>query len=171
MQSKQKAIFLDRDGILIRERGEYTWLLEDMKINDDVVEALQKFLAAGFILIVISNQSGIALEKYTKENTDYLHLHLDRYFRNNGIIISEWYYCPHHPTASSCICRKPDSLLLEKALSRYNIDPDASWFIGDADRDIEAGIKAGIRTMKLEVNGSLLAAVQIILGLESSSNR
>ena len=163
MQSKQKAIFLDRDGVLIRERGDFTWQLEDMKINDGVDEALVKFSKAGFVLIVISNQSGISLGLYTKENADYLHLHLDRFFNTKGINIEEYYYCPHHPSITNCLCRKPDSLLLEKSIARYNIDSSESWFIGDADRDIEAGKKAGIRTFKLEVNGSLLEAAEIIL--------
>ena len=163
MQSKQKAIFLDRDGVLIRERGDYTWQLEDMQINGDVNEALKKFTQEGFVLIVISNQSGISKGLYTKENADYLHLHLDRFFKNNGIQIKEFYYCPHHPSVSNCLCRKPDSLLLEKAIARFNINVDESWFIGDADRDIEAGIKAGVRTFKLDVNGSLMEAAEIIL--------
>ena len=162
MQSKQKAIFLDRDGVLIRERGEFTWLLEDMKINDDVDVALKKFLSAGYLLIVISNQSGISSGLYTKKDTDYLHLHLDRFFQSKGIQITEYYYCPHHPSVSNCLCRKPDSLLLEKAMARFNINADDSWFIGDADRDIEAGIKAGVKTFKLDVNGSLLMAVETI---------
>lgn len=163
MQSEQKAIFLDRDGVLIRERGDYTWQLEDMKINEGVADALKTFSSAGFLLIVISNQSGIAQGLYTKENADYLHLHLDRYFQNKGVSIHEYYYCPHHPTVSNCLCRKPDSLLLEKAISRFSINAKQSWFIGDADRDIEAGIKAGVKTIKIDVNGSLLKAAETIL--------
>lgn len=163
MQSEQKAIFLDRDGVLIRERGDYTWQLEDMKINEGVAEALHTFSKAGFLLIVISNQSGIAQGLYTKENADYLHLHMDRYFLNKGVSINEYYYCPHHPSVSNCLCRKPDSLLLEKAISRFRINAKQSWFIGDADRDIEAGIKAGVKTLKIDVNGSLKEAAETIL--------
>lgn len=164
MQS-EKAVFLDRDGVLIRERGDYTWLLEDMKINDGVVEGLQILQKAGYRLIVISNQSGIGKSLYAKKDADYLHLHLERYFVNNNIVIDEFYYCPHHPSTSSCICRKPDSLLLEKAISRFNIDAKRSWFIGDADRDIEAGKKAGVETLKLDVNGSLVTAAKRICSL------
>jgi D-glycero-D-manno-heptose 1,7-bisphosphate phosphatase len=153
--SESKAIFLDRDGVLIRERGDYTWLLEDMKIIDGVVEALQMFQRAGYLLIVISNQSGIGKELYTKNDADYLHMHLERFFANNNITINEFYYCPHHPTSSNCICRKPDSQLLEKAIARFNVNPLHSWFIGDADRDIVAGVKAGVQTFKIEVNGFL----------------
>ena len=163
MQSDKKAIFLDRDGVLIRERGDYTWQLEDMQIIEGVDDALKKFTEAGFLLLVISNQSGISLGLYSKENADYLHLHMDRLFQNKGVQIIEYYYCPHHPSVSNCLCRKPDSLLLEKAMARYNIIAGESWFIGDADRDIEAGKKAGVRTFKLDVNGSLPEAAEIIL--------
>ncbi len=165
MQSKRKAIFLDRDGVLIRERGDYTWLLEDMIINENVDKALKMFSENGYLLIVISNQSGIAKGLYTKKDTDYLHLHLDRYLRNKGVTIDEYYYCPHHPSVSMCLCRKPDSLLLEKAIARFDINASESWFIGDADRDIEAGIKAGVKSIKMNVNGSLLElAVTLLSG-------
>ncbi len=163
MQSEQKAIFLDRDGVLIRERGDYTWQLEDVTINDGVENALKKFSEAGFLLIVVSNQSGISKGLFTIENAEYVHLHLQRYFNNKGIRIDEFYFCPHHPSVSNCICRKPDSLLLEKAIARFNIIKSESWFIGDADRDIEAGKKVGVRTLKIEANGSLSDAAEIVL--------
>lgn len=166
MLSEKKAIFLDRDGVLIRERGDYTWLLEDMKVIDGVVEALQMFQRAGYLLIVISNQSGIGKGLYTKQDADYLHMHLDRFFANNNIAIDEFYYCPHNPASSNCICRKPDSQLLEKAIARFNVNPELSWFIGDADRDIEAGIKSGVQTFKIEVNGLLTEVARKIMNNE-----
>ena len=155
LSEKQKAIFLDRDGVLIQERGEYTWLLEDLKINDGVKEALQSFSKQGYLLIVISNQAGIAKELYTTAEADYLHLHISRSLGMSGIKIMEYYYCPHHPTKSKCICRKPDSQLLEKAIARFNIDPKQSFFIGDADRDIEAGNKVGVTSIKIQPNSDL----------------
>jgi D-glycero-D-manno-heptose 1,7-bisphosphate phosphatase len=161
MQS-EKAIFLDRDGVLIKERGDYTWLLEDMIVNDGVVEGLKKFQSEGYVLVVISNQSGISKGLYSKKDADYLHLQLERFFINHNIRIREFYYCPHHPSVSACLCRKPGSLMLEKAIARFGIDAAGSWFIGDADRDIEAGLKAGVQTYKLDVNGSLLEAAEKI---------
>lgn len=152
---KQKAIFLDRDGVLIRERGEYTWLLEDMVVNHGVDAALKKFQEQGFLLIVISNQAGVAKGIYSKKDVDYLHLHLSRYFTLNGIVIEEYYYCPHFPSISKCLCRKPDSLLLEKAIARFNIDPSLSYFIGDADRDMDAARKVGVKGIKIEANSPI----------------
>lgn len=164
MQSeKNKAIFLDRDGVINEERGDYTWLLEDFKLNKDLIPALQAFQKEGYLLIIISNQGGIGKGMYTKADADYLHLHLERHLENQGIHISEVYYCPHHPDNTKCICRKPDSLLLEKAMARFGIDPKLSWFIGDADRDVEAGTKAGVRTLKVLSNSSLLEILPLIL--------
>ena len=159
----KKVVFLDRDGILIRERGDYTWQLEDVTINSDVAESLQLLAASGFEFIVISNQSGIAKGLYTKAEADYIHLHISRYLLVHGIEILEYYYCPHHPSVSECLCRKPDSLLLEKAIARFRIDTAQSWFIGDADRDEEAGIKAGVRPIRVEANSPLLGIAERIV--------
>lgn len=160
---KAKAVFLDRDGVINEERGDYTWLLEDFKINPTVVEALRRLQSAGYLLLIISNQGGIAKGKYTKADVDYLHLHLERLLANHGIRLTAIYYCPHHPDHGNCICRKPDSLLLEKACARFNIDPATSYFIGDADRDVKAAAKTGVRPVKINSNESLLPVVDIII--------
>jgi D-glycero-D-manno-heptose 1,7-bisphosphate phosphatase len=159
---KGKAVFLDRDGVINKERGEYTWLLEDFKLNDGVIEALKIFRDKNYSLIIISNQSGIAKGVYRKEDTDYLHLHLQRVLNNHGVELSEIYYCPHHPEKGNCICRKPGSLLLEKAIARFNLDPAESYFIGDAERDIIAGENVGVNTIRIEPNSSLLNVIQLV---------
>jgi D-glycero-D-manno-heptose 1,7-bisphosphate phosphatase len=141
---KQKAVFLDRDGVLNEERGDWTYHLEDFRVNEGVVEALKVFHQKNYLLIVISNQSGVAKGLYTKEQADYLHLHLER------------------PDVSKCLCRKPGSLLLEKAIARFNIDVSSSFFIGDADRDIAAGMQAGVKTIKVEKNSSLMNVLHLI---------
>jgi D-glycero-D-manno-heptose 1,7-bisphosphate phosphatase len=153
---KNKAVFLDRDGVLNRELGNYVMHLEDFIINEGVFEALKIFQEKNYLLIVISNQGGISKGICTQEQVDYLHLHLQRVMKNKGIEIVEVYYCPHHPEITKCICRKPDSLLLEKAMGRFNIDPTSSYFIGDAERDMLAGVKAGVKTIKVEINQSLM---------------
>lgn len=159
---KNKAVFLDRDGVINREQSRYVTHLEDFIINDGVVEALKIFRDKNYLLVVISNQGGISKGICTKEQVDYLHLHLQRVMKNKGIEISEVYYCPHHPDVTNCICRKPDSQMLEKAMARFNIDPLQSYFIGDADRDIEAGKKAGVTTIKVEANQSLMEVVGLV---------
>ena len=157
-----KAIFLDRDGVLNRERGDYTWQLEDFMLNKQVIDALKIFQERKYLLVVISNQGGIAKGMYTKEQVEYLHLHLCRVLKNHGIVLQEIYYCPHHPDISKCICRKPDSLLLEKAIARFNIDTANSYFIGDAERDVEAGKKAGVATIQIRPNSSLMDVIHLV---------
>jgi D-glycero-D-manno-heptose 1,7-bisphosphate phosphatase len=151
---KNKAIFLDRDGVINVERG-YTNRLEDFVILPDLIEVLQLFQQKGYLLIIISNQSGIAKELYTQAEVEVLHHYLLGELSKNNITISEIYYCVHHSDISRCICRKPDSLFVEKALARFDIDATKSYFIGDKERDVEAGEKAGVKGILIEANISL----------------
>lgn len=164
MPSKtNKAIFLDRDGVIIREHGDYTWLLEDVKMNDGIGEQLAKLQQNGYKLIVISNQGGIGKGLYTTKEADYIHFHISRILSLSGVVIDEYYYCPHHPNTGKCICRKPDSQLLEKALARFELNAAECYFIGDTDRDMEAGIKAGVKPLRVEPNENLARVVDGIL--------
>jgi D-glycero-D-manno-heptose 1,7-bisphosphate phosphatase len=138
-----KAIFLDRDGVINVERG-YTHRLEDFVILPDLIEVLQLFQKKGYLLIIISNQSGVAKGLYILKE-----------FKKNNIIISEIYYCIHHPDVSRCICRKPDSLFVEKGLARFQIDAEQSYFIGDKERDVEAAAKGGVKGIRIPSNSSL----------------
>lgn len=164
---KRKAVFLDRDGVINRERGGYTWLLEDFVLNEGLAEALLQLQKAGYLLIVISNQSGISKGVYSRDQVEFLHAQLVRNLKNQGVAIEEIYYCPHHPDVSRCICRKPDSQLIEKAIARYGIDAHASWFIGDAPRDLEAARKAGVHDIQIHSNEPLMGAVEMILSAGS----
>lgn len=156
-----KAVFLDRDGVINFERG-FTYRLEDFKILPDVFEMLRKWQDKGYLLVVASNQSGIAKELYKQEDVEMLHEYLLNELRKNKIVISEIYYCVHHPDVSKCICRKPDSLMVEKAAARFNIDVKKSFFIGDKDRDVEAAEKAGVKGILIEANSSLKLLDNII---------
>ncbi len=149
-----KAIFLDRDGVINTERG-YTHRLEDFVILPDLMETLQEFIRRGYLLIVVTNQSGIAKELYKQGDVEILHSFLKQELAKNNISLSEVYYCMHHPDVGNCICRKPNSLFVEKALARFNIDPSKSYFIGDKERDVEAGEKAGVKGILIEANSSL----------------
>lgn len=158
----KKAVFLDRDGVVNRERGDYTWLLEDFVLNEGVIEAMLDFQKRGYLLFIISNQGGVGKGMYTIPDVEFLHHNLRRTLANSGVEITEIYFCPHHPATSNCICRKPDSLLLEKATARFGIDPQQSYFIGDAERDEEAGKKAGVQTIRVESNTSLLNILSLV---------
>ena len=153
----QKAIFLDRDGVLLNDVGQYyIYKTDGIKINKGIVDALKRFNDMGFLLIVISNQGGIAKQIYTKKHVEKIHADLKKQFKIEGIDIKEFYYCPHHSDVEKCLCRKPESLLIEKALARFNIDPNKSYMIGDNNRDIEAGKQVGLSSIKIKPNQNLL---------------
>lgn len=141
---KQKCVFLDRDGVLNREIGDYTYRLEDFDVLPRVPEALMLLKEHGFLLIVVTNQGGIAKKLYTKADTMACHQKLQD---SCGAIIDAIYYAPGHHTVSASLSRKPDSLMLERAIAKYRLDPSESWMVGDAIRDMEAGEKVGVKTI------------------------
>lgn len=157
-----KAVFLDRDGVINFERGNYTFHLKDFVINDGVTEALINFQSKGYLLFVITNQSGISKGIYTHGNVKSIHDFLINKLKDAGIKIHGIYYCPHHPEQTNCLCRKPNSLLVEKAIARFDIDPQASFLIGDKERDIVAGGSAGLTGILIESNSSLLELLSVI---------
>ena len=142
-----KCIFLDRDGVLNEDRTDYVYRVEDFIIPDGVPEALRLLKEAGYLLIVITNQAGIAKGLYTRDDV----MNCYNYLQDQcGKLIDDIYYCPHHPKYDTeSLTRKPGSLLLEKAIAKYNIEPESSWMIGDAPRDIQAGRKVGVRTVRI----------------------
>ena len=152
MGAKRKAVFLDRDGVLNRERGEHTWRLEDFEVLESVPETLSKLQKSGWLLIVVSNQSGIGLGLYGHAQVEVLHAYLHDRLAEKGVVLDAVYYCPHHPTNGRCLCRKPGSLLLEKAIARFSIDAAASVFIGDRERDAQAAVAAGVRPILVASN-------------------
>jgi D-glycero-D-manno-heptose 1,7-bisphosphate phosphatase len=143
---KNKAIFLDRDGVLNKELGDYVCRTEDFHVLEHNFAPLKKLQEIGYILIVITNQGGLAKKWYTKETLDLMHDHLRSVYEKNGISLAEIYYCNHHPEYNGkCLCRKPGSIMIEKALARFEIDPQQSFFIGDRERDVIAGEQAGVK--------------------------
>lgn len=154
------ALFLDRDGVINRERGEHTWRMEDFEVLPDVPEALALAQGAGYVLVVITNQSGIGLGLYDHADVERAHRYLHDMLASRGVQLSEILYCPHHPSGGKCLCRKPGSLLLERAIARNGIEPAHSLFIGDRDRDIDAARAAGVRGILVEANAPLLPLVR-----------
>src|SRR5688572_17454743 len=132
-QNGRPCVFLDRDGVLNAERGDYTYRTEDFEIINGVPEALNLLKENGYLLIVITNQAGIAKGLYTKEQVFACH---DKLQHACGNIIDALYFAPLHPTVSESLSRKPDSLMLEKAIAKFNIDPEKSWLVGDKKRDL-----------------------------------
>ncbi len=162
--TKQRAIFLDRDGVINIERGEYTYKMEDFCFPEGMFEALAEFQKQGFLLIVITNQGGIGRGVYTHEDVKRVHDYFFEEAAKRNITITDLFYCPHHPVKSRCLCRKPESLMLEKAIAKWNVDAANSWFIGDSARDIEAAIKCGVKPIKVASNENLNRILKSIVG-------
>jgi len=144
IEKQNKALFIDRDGTINIEKN-YVYKIEDFEFTPGIFNLLLKFQQLQYIIIIITNQSGIARGFYSE--ADYLKLTnwMIHQFKINGIQISKVCHCPHHPKISgSCNCRKPKPGLLFKAMDEFNINPGDSILIGDKKSDILAGENAGI---------------------------
>lgn len=160
---KKKAIFFDRDGVLNNEeKNYYVFRVEDFFLNNGIGEALKEFCNQDFIFIVISNQGGIAKKLYSSHDVEAVHNKLNSLLKFYNVRLEEIYYCPHHSDLENCLCRKPKNLNIEKAIARFNIDREKSWFIGDRDSDIEAGKLSGLKTIKVTANENMRFLSDII---------
>jgi D-glycero-D-manno-heptose 1,7-bisphosphate phosphatase len=160
---KNRAVFLDRDGVLNKELGDYVCRLEDFHILEHNFAPLGELQRRGYLLIVVTNQGGLAKGWYTKDTLDQMHLSLRKAYGQNGILFSEIYYCNHHPEyTSKCLCRKPGSILLEKACARFEINPQESYFIGDRERDMLAAEGAGINGILINSDQPISEVLHLI---------
>ena len=139
-----KAIFIDRDGVINVDKG-HVYKNEYFEFSQGIFEICRKYLAEDFLILVITNQAGIAKGIYTE--TDFLKLTdwMIEQFQNNGITISKVYYCPHHQDITGpCECRKPNPGMILQAIKEFDLDITKCVLIGDKDSDLEAGRRAGI---------------------------
>ena len=149
----RKALFLDRDGVINKEKN-YLHRIEDFEFIDGVFETCRAFQEKGYLIIVITNQAGIARGKYTEEDYQVLTRWMVERFADEGVTVNAVYHCPHHPEFSGeCSCRKPSPGMLEEAKAAFNIDMVSSILVGDKESDIEAGKNAGIKTNVLVKSG------------------
>jgi D-glycero-D-manno-heptose 1,7-bisphosphate phosphatase len=180
----RRAVFLDRDGT-INEEKEYLWRIEEFCFINGSVEAIRVLNGAGFLVVVVTNQSGIGRGYFTEADLERLHLFMEKELAREGAIIDASYFCPHHPQDAEgeylldCSCRKPLPGMLLNAARDLGIDLAASWMVGDKRADIDAGVAAGCRsvlvrtgygssesasiTSGVPVVDDLLAAVGLIL--------
>ena len=139
----KKAIFLDRDGVINIEKN-YLYKIEDFEFFDGVFETLKYLQHKGFLLFIITNQSGIGRGYYTLENFTTLSSWMINEFKSKGINISQLELCPHSPD-TSCSCRKPKTGMIDNILKNYCVDLEKSWLIGDKNSDIQCAINAKIK--------------------------
>ena len=163
-----KAIFFDRDGTLnvdvdyLHEPADFVWV-------EGAIEAIRWANEHGYLVIAVTNQSGIARGYYDEAAVHRLHDWMNAELARQGARIDAFYYCPHHPAGRvpaytrACDCRKPAPGMLLRAIAEHDVDPAASLMIGDALRDITAAEKAGVRGV-LYQGGSLLKTLQEAVG-------
>ncbi len=147
MKIENKAIFLDRDGVLNKEVG-YLSNPEKFEFIEGSIEALKILKKKGFLLIVITNQAGIARGYYNEQTLAAIHDKMNLLLKEHNVILDDIYFCPHHPDFTGpCDCRKPKPGMILKAKEKYTINLDNSYLVGDTLNDIEAGIKANCKTV------------------------
>jgi D-glycero-D-manno-heptose 1,7-bisphosphate phosphatase len=178
-----KAVFLDRDGVINkRAPGDgYITRAEDFELLPSVAEAIALLNRAGFLVVVVTNQRGIARGLYSEANLAQIHTKMTRSLAAVGARLDAIYFCPHDKEPP-CACRKPAPGMLLTAAAEHQIDLPNSWMIGDSESDSEAGTRAGCRTITISTAlfpghvanrdlyaDSLLAAANKIVSLAESS--
>lgn len=145
---KNKAIFFDRDDTLLIDTN-YMYKPEDLKFFPQTFKTLQLLQEKGYLLFIITNQSGIGRGKYTEAQMNIFHEKMLGEFRNAGITIKDIAFCPHAPE-QNCDCRKPSPKLLNMLIKKYEININSSWMVGDKGSDIECGKNAGMKTFLVD---------------------
>jgi D-glycero-D-manno-heptose 1,7-bisphosphate phosphatase len=146
MAISKKCVFLDRDGVLNEDNINYTFLLSKFTILPGVLEALYNLKEAGYVLVVVTNQSGIAQRKYTQRQMELCHIFLQEACEH---VIDHIYFSPYHPSVTNSLLRKPETLMFEKAIAKFSIDVKKSWMVGDRGRDIIPARQLGIKTIQI----------------------
>jgi len=146
-----KALILDRDGIIVKETGKYIKDISEIEFVPDIVPVLRE-LAAEYLLFIVTNQGGIWLGQTQHSEYIKMELYIKETLQNNGIVIQETFYCPHHPSVCECLCRKPSPLWVERIIHKWKVSPYYSWFVGDMFRDIKCGLMCGLNTIMVPSN-------------------
>ena len=158
LRNKQKAVFLDRDGTINRYVG-FLRKIDDFSLLPGAAEAIRRINESGYLAIVVTNQPVIARGEVTERELEQIHNKMETLLGAEGAYLDAVYYCPHHPDKGydgeipelkiQCGCRKPEPGMLLAAAEKYNIDLRQSYMVGDSESDVQCGIRAGCRSVKL----------------------
>lgn len=159
----KRAVFLDRDGVINVDNG-YVSQRDDFEFIDGVIDACKVLKEKGYLIVIITNQSGIARGYFSEEQFHTLTEWMDWSLADRGVDLDGLYYCPHHAEKGvgeykiDCDCRKPKPGMLMNAIADLDIDPSQSILVGDKVSDIQAGLAAGIKTNYLVRTGKTITA-------------
>jgi D-glycero-D-manno-heptose 1,7-bisphosphate phosphatase len=152
----RSGVFLDRDGTLIEEVGH----LGDparVELLPGVPTALRRLRDAGFVLVVVTNQAGVARGYFTEEAVRAVNARVAEALGEERVLVDGWYFCPHHPEfTGACGCRKPEPGMLRQAARELDLDLSGSWLVGDHPSDAEAARRAGARPVIVRTGHGLL---------------
>lgn len=163
---KNKALFLDRDGVINHDPGDYTMSFEEFVLLPTAVDAMKLAFDNGYKIIIITNQGGLAKELYSSNEVKKMHDYLYDVCEKAGVEITYIYYSPHHPDIGNSLSRKPGSLLIERALAKFDLDAQKSVMMGDRERDVQCANAAGVRGIQMPTNAPLLEYVKSFLQTE-----
>jgi D-glycero-D-manno-heptose 1,7-bisphosphate phosphatase len=161
------TIFFDRDGVLNHDEG-YTYRIEDFQWITGAIEAIKVCNDHNWLVIVVTNQAGIARGYYEVTDVERLHDWMQEQLRTVGAHVDAFYYCPHHTHgvvldfAIECICRKPEPGMLLRAMDEWPVDRNVAYLIGDKLTDLEAAHRADIKGL-LFSGGNLLSLVKTLI--------
>ena len=175
--SLKPAVFLDRDGTINIEK-DYLYRIEDFEFIPGAPEAIKRLKDAGYLVIVVTNQSGVARGYYSIEDVDRLHEHIQAELAKYGTSVDAFYSCPHHPTegvneyVGECDCRKPEPGMLLQAARELRLDLGRSHMVGDKISDVMAGVAARCKTSSLVLtgHGALIGKIDVPVGVNSFKN-
>jgi len=140
------AIFLDKDGTLV-DNSKYPEVIpSDEILENDVIEGLKYLQNKGYRLIIVSNQPSIAKGRLTKEEIENIFKSVVSKLNEKGVIIDDYFYCPHQ-SSDNCMCKKPKPSMILEAAKKHDIDLLSSYIIGDMDADVLAGKNAGVKSI------------------------
>ena len=146
-----KALFLDRDGVINIDKR-HIFRKEDFEFSQGIFDLCKEYSDEGYLIIVVTNQAGIAKGYYSEADFLQLTAWMIDQFRANGVIISKVYFCPHHPDITGpCDCRKPNPGMIFQAVKEFDLEISECVMIGDKESDLQAGRKAGIPESNLHL--------------------
>lgn len=149
-----KAIFLDRDGTINVDYG-YVYKTESLEFLPGAIEALRIFQELGYLLIVITNQSGIGRGYFTLEDAELFNQTMAQQLKEQGVTLNDFFTCPHSPE-EQCECRKPSPFMVMEAIRKYDINSSESYMFGDKKSDVECGERSHVKSFLVDTEHPLL---------------
>jgi D-glycero-D-manno-heptose 1,7-bisphosphate phosphatase len=168
--SARRALFVDRDGTLIQER-DYLADPDRVELVPGAADALRAFARAGYALVIVTNQSGIARGLYTEDQFRAVQQRVELELERAGVRIDAVFYCPHHPDFTGpCSCRKPDVGMYRAAADELGVDLTASLYVGDRVKDVLPGLRLGGRACLVQTGYGAEEAAALPGGVQMAAN-